>query len=124
VALRRCVWSNADRTEVFEIFGFSDAAPSFDEFEEALVDDDGSFMFAEAIREKPGDPLDMYTVGFAFNVNLEREWAVYRATQAMYGEEQPFTRDVGSFIEFLAEAVENGASYPRLPSVGGNSSTA
>jgi hypothetical protein len=106
---------NGDDTDFFDIFGFSSAAVNFDEFEEPLIEDDGSFMFAEAVVHE-GFPqrLDTYTVGFAFNVDPDREWAVYRATQQTYGPEERFSRYLNSFLDFLADAVERGGRYPRI----------
>lgn len=106
---------NPNGSDVFEIFGFSAAASTYDEFEEPLIGDDGSFMFAEAIHEKPGEPLDVYTVGFAFNVDPGRQWAVYRAVQEKGAVNRPFTRHLGSFAEFLAEAVAAGGRHPQTP---------
>jgi hypothetical protein len=106
-------YSDPTRTWVFEIFGFSDVASSYDEFEEALVEDDGSFMFAQAMEENPDDFLDLYTVAFAFNVDPEREWAVYRADRQRDREDKPFVRYLGSFAELLAEVIAKGGRYPR-----------
>jgi hypothetical protein len=108
--------SDAARRDFFEIFGFSDAAPSFDEFEEPMVDPDGSFMFAEAVVHERSGHLDTYSVGFAFNIDPGREWAVYSAVQER-SVERPFAKRLSTFTEFLAEAIENGARYPRVPSV-------
>jgi hypothetical protein len=116
--------SDAARRDFFEIYGFSDAAPTFDEFEEPMVDDDGSFMFAEAVvHERRSGRLDTYSVGFAFNVDQTREWAVYSAVQEK-SVERPFTKRLRSFTEFLAEAVEMGTHYPRLPTASGRGSSA
>lgn len=107
--------SDAAQVHVFEIFGFSPVATTLDEFEEALVDDKGYFYLAEATHhERQTERLDSYTVGFLFNVDPQREWAVYRNTQGMFAEEQPVTPYRASFVEFLAEVVANGGRFPRL----------
>ncbi len=70
-------------------------------------------MFAQAMEENPDDFLDLYTVAFAFNVDPEREWAVYRADRQRDREDKPFVRYLGSFAELLAEVIAKGGRYPR-----------
>jgi hypothetical protein len=107
--------TNPEGTDLFDVFGFSNVtADILDDFDESPVDEDGYLYFAQAVRH---EGRNTYTYGFAFNVDPDREWAVYRVAAMTDAARQPYLPYTDSFTSFLAEAVANGGRYPR-PSIG------